>query len=175
MGGCRVDVSRAIRERRSIRKFLKKEIPDDVVDELSDALIWAPSAGNLQSRKFLFVKDDKTKRLISLAALKQTFIAQAPLVVVGCTDDGVSLRYGERGVRLYTIQDVSASLMCMMLLAHEKGIGSVWVGAFGEEEVAEILALPGNQRPVAIVPLGYPDEAPSPPPRVSKEEAIRFL
>lgn len=167
-------ILKLIKERRSIRDFEKREIPEDVVDKLIEALIWAPSAGNLQSRKFYFVRDSNLKREIASAALNQRFIAEAPLVVVGCTDSRIYSRYGDRGVNLYAIQDVACSIMSMMLLAWENGLGSVWVGAFREGEVAEVLDLPDNLRPVAIVPVGYPSRIPSPPPRVSKKEAVEF-
>jgi nitroreductase len=137
-------------------------------------LIWAPSAGNLQSRKFYFVKEDRLKDRIAKAALNQRFIADAPLVIVGCTDSRVSSRYGERGLHLYSIQDVACSIMGMMLVAHENGLGSVWVGAFQEEEVFKILDMPRNLRPVAIVPVGYPSSIPSAPQRVSRDDAIEF-
>ncbi len=169
-----MDISKAIKERRSIRDFQKKEIPDDIVDKLIDALIWAPSAGNLQARKFYFVKNEGLKKMIAIAALKQHFLAEAPLVIVGCTDSRISNRYGERGVSLYSIQDVSCSLMCMMLAAHEHGLGSVWVGAFDEDVMSEILKLQKFLRPVAIVAVGYPSKVPNPPPRISKEEATEF-
>ena len=164
----------AIRERRSIRNFQKKDIPQKIVDKLIDALICAPSAGNLQARKFFFVKDAKLKEEIAAAALNQNFIATAPLVIVGCTDSRISGRYGERGEYLYSIQDVAVSIMGMMLVAHENGLGTVWVGAFREEEVFDILKLPKNLRPVAIVPVGYPVKIPSPPTRVSREQAVEF-
>ena len=169
-----MDILKAIKERRSIRSFQKKDIPKKIVDKLIDALIWAPSAGNLQSRKFLFVKDVKLKEDIATAALNQDFIAEAPLVVVGCTDSRISSKYGDRGEHLYSIQDVEASIMGMMLVAHENGLGTVWVGAFREEEVFDLLNLPKNLRPVAIVPVGYPLRIPSPTSRISKNEAVEF-
>lgn len=167
-------VLKVIRERRSIRNFQKKDIPDEIIKKLIDALIWAPSAGNLQSRKFYFVKDEKTKYDIATAALNQNFIAEAPLVVIGCTDRRIENRYGDRGVNLYAIQDVACSIMNMMLTAWENGLGSVWVGAFKESDVFEILDMPNNLRPVAIVPVGYPFKIPPAPPRVSAKEAIEF-
>lgn len=170
-----MDVMRAIRERRSIRRFTDYIIPEEAIDKLIEALIWAPSAGNLQSRKFYFVRDDVLKMKLAAAALNQTFIAEAPLVVVGCTDSLIHSRYGERGIELYTTQDVSASIMCMMLAAHEMGLGTVWVGAFREEDVFRALSLPKNLRPVAIVPVGRPTRVPEAPPRVSKTEAVRYL
>ncbi|GAB4540325.1 MAG: nitroreductase family protein [Thermodesulfovibrionia bacterium] len=165
----------AVKERRSIRKFLPKEIPHDIIERLMEALIWAPSAGNLQARKFYFVFKKEVKDDIARAALNQNFIAKAPLVIVACTDNNIRLHYGERGVNLYAIQDVSASIMGMMLVAHELGLGTVWVGAFHEDVVSSILNLPRNLRPVAIVPVGYPSAIPRAPERVSREYAIETI
>ncbi|UCF86790.1 MAG: nitroreductase family protein [Nitrospiraceae bacterium] len=162
----------AVKERRSVRDFLPREIPAAIIETLKEALIWAPSAGNLQARKFYFLFSKKIKEKLAAAALNQHFIAQAPLVIVACTDSTIHAHYGQRGVHLYTIQDVAVSLMGMMLVVHEAGLGSVWVGAFHEEEVSHILHLPHNLRPVAIVPVGYPASIPIAPPRVSKDHAI---
>ncbi|MGC8796718.1 nitroreductase family protein [Thermodesulfovibrio sp.] len=170
------EVLKAVKERRSIRSFLKKEIPDDIIKKLIEALIWAPSAGNLQARKFYFVKNKDTKGKLAQAALYQTFIADAPLVIVGCIDKNkIFPRYGQRGVQLYAIQDVATSITNAMLVAHENGLGSCWVGAFREEEVSKILALPKHLRSVVILPVGYPAYVPSAPPRVSINEAVEFV
>jgi nitroreductase len=168
-------VLEAVKERRSIRKFLQRDIPHDVVEKLIEAIIWAPSAGNLQARKFYFVEDPAVKKALANAALRQNFIANAPLVVVGCTNSLIRNVYGERGVHLYSIQDVACSIMNLMLVAHELGLGTVWVGAFYEDEVSSILRLPPHLRPVAIVPVGYPEKVPSPPPRVSPDEAVVWV
>lgn len=167
-------VLKIIKERRSIRDFQKKDVPEEIIKKLIDALIWAPSAGNLQSRKFYFVRDEKTKRDIAVAALNQNFISEAPLVVIGCTDRRIEKRYGDRGIHLYAIQDVACSIMNMMLTVWENGLGSVWVGAFRESDVFEVLDMPDNLRPVVIVPVGYPSRIPSAPPRVSAKEAVEF-
>jgi len=168
------EVLKTIMERRSVRSFQKKDIPDEIIKKLINAIIWAPSAGNLQSRKFYFIKDDKIKKDIAVAALNQSFIAEASLVVIGCTDRRIENRYGDRGINLYSIQDVSCSIMNMMLTAWENGLGSVWVGAFRESDIFEILDIPRNLRPVAIVPVGYSQRIPSAPPRVSAKEAVEF-
>lgn len=167
-----MDVLTAIKNRRSIRRFLDKEIPKDVVEALKDALIWAPSAGNLQSRRFYFVFNNDTKKRIVDAALHQTFIAQAPLVVVACVDSLIGRHYGKRGEELYCLQDAACSIENMMLTAHSLGLGSVWVGAFHEDGIAKVLDMSSHLRPVAIVPVGYPAHSPSPPKRVDKDEAI---
>lgn len=164
-----------IKKRRSIRSYKPDQIPEKVIDELVEALIWAPSAGNLQSRKFYFIFNEKIKKYLAEAALGQNFITNTPLVVVGCTDDKIAWRYGERGKNLYSICDVAASIQNMMLAAEEEELGSCWIGAFDEEEVAKILNLPKNLRPIVIVPVGYPAEKPLPPGRVSKSQAIKEI
>jgi len=63
----------------------------------------------------------------------------------------------------------------MMLVAHELGLGSTWVGAFYEDQISKILTMPKNLRPVVIVPVGYPAKVPGAPPRVSREEAVEFV
>lgn len=173
--GFNVSVLKIVKGRRSIRDFQKKTIPADLINTLMEALIWAPSAGNLQSRRFFFIKNEKIKKMLAQAALNQDFIAAAPLVIVGCSDSRISHKYGERGVDLYAIQDVALSIMGMMLVAFENGLGSTWVGAFHEGDVTRILRLPRHLRPVAIVPVGYPSKIPSPPPRVSIREAVEVI
>jgi nitroreductase len=169
-------ILKVIKNRRSIRNFQKKEIPQEIIDKLIEALIWAPSAGNLQSRKFYFVFNQKIKEdLVEASLFGQDFIARAPLVIVGCTDDKIFQRYGERGKNLYSICDVSASIQNLMLIAQEEGLGSCWVGAFDEKEVCRILNLPRNLRPIIIAPVGYPAEKPKAPPRVSKTKATEFI
>ena len=170
-----MSILKIIKERRSIRKFQKKEIPQKSIDKLIEALIWAPSAGDLQSRKFYFVFEEKIKKKLGEAAFGQNFLAQAPLVVVGCTDKEKVDYYGERGKSLYSICDVSASIQNMMLLAKELGLGTCWVGKLDEKEVSKILNLPDNFRPIVIVPVGYPAEKPSVPPRVSGNEVVEFI
>ncbi|MDA8087626.1 MAG: nitroreductase family protein [Nitrospiraceae bacterium] len=170
-----MNVYTAIKERRSIRCFEKKDIPQDAVERLIDALLWAPSAGNLQSRKFYFVRDAALKQRLGEEALGQRFLAGAPIVIVACADERAVSKYGPRGTGLYCVQDASISIMGMMLAAHELGLGSVWVGAFSEEGVSGVLDLPSWLRPVAIVPVGYPAETPRAPKRVSSREAVLFL
>ncbi len=170
-----MEVLEAIKQRRSVRQFRKEPLPAQALDLLIDALRWAPSAGNLQSRKFYFIFNTALKAKLARAALDQDFIVQAPLVVVGCADHRIASRYGNRGVGLYCLMDVAASIENLLLTAQAEGLRSCWVGAFDEDDVQKLLELPPYLRPVAIVPIGFPAEHPEPPPRVSREEvAVRI-
>lgn len=170
-----MEVLQAVKKRRSIRRFQNKNIPDELIPHLEDSLLWAPSAGNLQSRRFYFVYRGDVKEKLVKAAYDQDFISQAPLVVVCCSDLRIELHYGTRGTSLYSLQDVAASVQNLMLVAQSLSLGTVWVGAFREGQVHTILDLPHYLRPVALIPVGYPDEDPSPPGRIERDQAITHL
>lgn len=167
-----MEVNEAIKKRRSVRKFLNKPIEADAVKKLSDALVSAPSAGNLQSRKFYFVSNEGVRDKLAAAANRQQPVSGAPLVVVCCVDEQRAEKYGERGKKLFAVCDVAASIENLMLQAVELGLATLWMGAFEENAVREILGLSHNLRPVAIVPVGYAAEEPEPPARQPKEETI---
>jgi len=170
-----MNILEIIKKRRSTRKFKKERIPKEKIEKLKEALIWAPSAGNLQARKFYFVFNEKIKKKLAQAALNQNFVAQAPLVVVGCADLKKISWYGERGRELYVICDVSVAIENLMLQAVQEGLGSCWVGAFNEEKVSQILNLPENEKPIVILPVGFPAEFPSAPKREAKENLIEEI
>ncbi len=161
--------------RCSIRDFEDRDIPQNLLDGLIESIRWAPSAGNMQSGKFYFVFNQSIKIRLAKAALNQNFIAKAPLVVVACLDRRIALRYSDRGVNLYSIQDVSVSIMNMMLMAHSMGLGTVWVGAFTEFAVSEILALPADYRPISIIAVGFPAKIPLPTPRFAREDIVEMV
>ena len=168
-----MDVFEAVKKRRSIRNFKEKEIPKDFEEKLKEALIWGPSAGNLQSRNFYFVKDRELKEKIAKAAAGQNFISLAPLVVVGCADLNIEKFYRQRGKEIYALCDTAVSLENMMLVATSLGLGTCWIGAFQENEVKKALDTSHNLRPIAIVPLGFPDSIPQAPERKNKEDIIK--
>lgn len=157
-----MDVFDAIYGRCSIRSFdSSRSIPDDVLNRILEAATRAPSAGNLQPWRFIVVRDEGVKEDLARAALMQSWITEAPVIVVVCADlDASGVRYGERGRRLYAIQDSAAATMLMLLAAYALGLGACWVGAFDEDSVRKALNLPENIRPLSIVPLGYPAEKP---------------
>lgn len=168
-----MELFEAIRNRRSIRKF-KDEVPEDeLIEKIIESGIWAPSAGDLQSWDAVIVKDDQIKVQIAVAAYVQEFVAKAPVLIVICANmANAGARYGERGRELYCIQDASCAALNMMLRAYDLGLGSAWVGAFKEEDVANELGLPAHIRPVALIPIGYPDEEVETPPRRDIKDVI---
>ena len=154
-----MDIVTCIEGRRSTRTFSPEPIEESIVNEALRMANLAPSAGNLQARDFIVVKDENVKEALSKAAYDQDFVRTAPIVVVFCANlERIAGRYGDRGRTLYCLQDSAAAAENMILYLHSKGVGTVWVGAFDETKARKILNIPSEARPVAIVPIGYPAE-----------------
>ena len=150
-----------IKSRRSIRKYKPDDIPYEIIIELIDAARWAPSSGNLQNWYFIIVKDPEKKNKLCESAFGQRFVREAPVVIAVCSDPRkVEYIYGERGKKLYSIQNVAAAIENLLLAATEKGLGTCWVGAFKEDEVKKVLEVPEYIEIHALITLGYPDESP---------------
>jgi len=168
-----LDVFEAIKGRRSVRAFTDEPISDEEVMKLIDAARWAPSAGNIQPWEFVVVRDARIKRELSTAALDQTFIEEAPVVIVVCANEMRSSRgYGSRGVNLYCLQDTAAATQNMLLAAHAIGLTTCWIGAFHEEEARKALNIPNGVRPVAIIPVGHSAEKHEAPDRRPLNEMV---
>lgn len=170
------DVIAAILERRSTRRFKPEPIPEGTIGRLIDAARWAPSAGNIQPWKFYVVRNQGKKEELAAAALGQKFVAEAPVVIVVCAQpDQAQARYGERGVRLYCLQDTAAAVQNILLAATGYGLGACWVGAFNEDAARVALELPPELLPVAMVPVGYAAKTPGPPARKSLDEVVAVI
>jgi len=164
-----MDVSQAIKLRRSVRSYQDKGIEKEKLDKVLEAARLAPSASNRQEWKFIVVKDKETKDKLAVAASDQTFIGEAPIVIVACATESQSTMLC--GQPRYTV-DVSIAMSFIILQARELGLGTYWIGAFEEPSVKEILGIPDHIRVVAITPLGYPAQDPPAKPRKKLEQII---
>jgi nitroreductase len=153
-----MDFWKTIEKRHSVRRFNSAhDIAPETVERILSAAILAPSAGNCQPWHFFVIRDTEVKERLAEAAWGQRFITEAAVVIVVCTEPArSSARYGPRGSRLYCLQDTAAATEHILLAATALGLGSCWVGAFDEGAAAQVLQLPNDLRPVAIVPIGYP-------------------
>jgi nitroreductase len=156
-----MDAIECIATRRSIRRFLKMPVDFETIMNIIEAGSLAPSSGNVQDWKFILVDNQDLKKEICEHSLGQECIYNAAFLVVICSDpEQTELHYGLRGERLYTVQNCAASAENMLLAAHALGIGGIWVGAFDEEKMRELMDIPKSARPQAILAFGYPDEIP---------------
>jgi len=167
-----MELKEAIEKRRSVRSFIDRDVKIDDIVEILEYANLAPSAGNLQARDFVVVRDDRLRRSLAKAALDQAFVSEAPIDVVVCANLRRISPYGARGINLYCIQDSAASIEHILLLALEYGLSTCWVGAFDERRVSKILDLPNYVRPVAIIPIGYPRYIPKPTLRIEIDKLV---
>jgi nitroreductase len=150
-----MDVLEAIRNRRSVRAYDSRPIPDDVMHRLRQALRWAPSACNYQPWRFILVRDAKLRERLATAARAQMFIAQAPLIVVACGEPDRA--YPTMAGHYNSLDiDLAIALDHLSLTAVAEGLGTCWIGAFDEAEAKEVLRVPAKVRVVAMMPVGYP-------------------
>lgn len=170
-----MNVFDVIFNRRSVRKFRPDDVDDKLVGVMLASAVQAPSAGNAQEWHFVVVKDEEKRKLLSQAAFEQSFIAEAPVVIVVCMNlEKISMRFGKRGELFYGIQDTANATMVMMLVAEALGLSTCWVGAFDEDKVGHVAELPERFRAVAIVPVGYAAEDPEKPRRIDFEKLTSF-
>ncbi len=152
-----MEVWEAIAKRASVRHYRSDDISPKVVQRILEAAISAPSAGNKQPWHFWVVHNTAVKAALSEAAWNQQSLLEAPVVIVICAvPDESAATYGPRGRDLYSLQDTAAAVMTLLLMATALEIGTCWIGAFDESRAAAALDVPPNQRPVAMVTLGYP-------------------
>jgi nitroreductase len=164
-----------IKRRRSVRNYVKKDLPDFLIEKILESTKYAPSAGNYQPWEFIVVRNEETKKDLVSAAYNQNWMLSAPILIIACINVRLAgAVYGERGARLYGIQAVACAIENMLLTAESLGLGTCWVGLFSEVVVARILECPEYVRPCAIITLGYCDEKPLMPPKQSIQEFVHI-
>jgi nitroreductase len=153
-----MDVSAAISQRSSIRAYKATDVEEEKLKKVLEAARLSPSASNRQDWKFIVVKNKETRKKLAKAAFGQSFIAEAPIVIVACgLEPNAMLACGQP---MHTV-DVSIAFAYMILQAYELGLGTCWIGAFSEDEAKKILNVPDDVRVVAMTPLGYSNQSPS--------------
>ncbi len=99
-----MDFDKVVRKRWMVRSFKPTPVPEETVQKILRNAVRAPSAGHLQPWDFVILKDPETKKRLTKAALNQSFIEEAPVVIVACANTRRSAtRYGERGIRFYSL------------------------------------------------------------------------
>lgn len=144
-----------IEKRKSIRSYKPQDVEEEKLNYILQAFRKAPSAKNLQPWKLIIVKDKKKISDLAIACNNQTFLSEAPILIVACAKEDEA--YGVMGgyMNSYSV-DIALALEHLILAATEKGLGTCWIGAFKEKLVKDLLDVPDNVRVVAITPVGYP-------------------
>ncbi len=175
------DVIKAIMERRTVRNFEDKTIPEDVLQSVLEAIQWAPSWANTQCWEVVVIKDPATKSRLQEEAVPKSnpahkSVGNAPVVLALCArlkesgyyKDKVTTKFGD-----WFMFDLGLAAQNLSLAAHAMGLGSVIMGLFDQKKAAAVINLPENYELVSLIPMGYPSKIPSAPKRRDLKEFVR--
>jgi len=158
-----MDAMQAILSRRSIRKYTSQPVSEATVEELLQAAMAAPSAGNQQPWHYVVIRDRQILTQIPRVHPYSSMVPSAQLAILVCGDLQREKHAG------YWVQDCSAATQNLLLAAHAKGLGAVWLGVYPREDrvagLRKMLELPQHAMPLALIAIGYPAEVKAPAER----------
>ena len=150
-----MDAMEAILSRRSIRKYTKQPVPDNLINELLMAGMAAPSARHEQPWHFVVISDHKILDEIPNFHPFSKMLVEAPVAIVVCADTTPLSD-------IYWVEDCSAATENILIAARAIGLGAVWLGVFPNESrgksLQSLCGLPEKVKPLGIISLGFPAE-----------------
>ncbi len=149
-----MNVLKAIKSRRSIRKFKDRPIAENLVNEILEAGRWAPSGLNNQPWRFITVQDRETIKNISQFTKYGKVILDAPLLIAVFLDNAESYN------RTKDLQAAGSCIQNMLLACHSLELGACWMGEILNKhaELEKFLGVGRNTELMAVLAIGYPDE-----------------
>ena len=178
-----MEVRDCLKGRRSIRKFTAQAVAPELIADLIETTSYSPSWKHTQICRYVAVtgelKDRIAEECTSFYPHNCEIIKSAPLLMVQCfiknrsgfERDGSYSTPRNEGWQMY---DAGVASQTFCLSAYDKGIGSVILGIFDFAKVAEILEVPEDRDVIALIPIGYPDEAPVAPRRKPVEDLLSY-
>jgi len=154
-----MDVYEATTHRRTIRRYKQDKVPAATIEKLVSAARLAPSGANLQPCEYIAVTDQAIVDDLFTCLKWAGYIApagdppagQRPVAyIVVLINRTIKERGGDH--------DAAAGIENMLLVAHEEGLGSCWVGSVDRVRVAQILSIPPTREIDSVVAFGYPNE-----------------
>jgi nitroreductase len=168
-----------IKTRRSIRNYEQREVPEELLDKLFEAVRWSPSWANTQCWELVAVKDpilkQKLQETMSKGNPATKSIVEAPVVIAVCgkTESSgyykgqITTKFGD-----WVLFDLGLATQTLCLAAHDLGMGTVIAGLFDHDKAKEVLGVPKGYELVALVTLGFPSKVPSAPKRREIKEFV---
>lgn len=154
-----MELYEVIRTRRSVRAFISKPIPEDVLNRVLDAARIAPSGSNRQPTRLIVVREKSARKALVPLCEGQGFVADAPVVIVAV---GKNIHYNRGGYMgdMAMLVDATIAFDHLTLAARAEGLGTCWIGSFDNAEMKAHLGIPPDWNVVAVTPLGYPEGNP---------------
>jgi len=177
-----MNAKECIMGRRSIRSFTEAPVSHELISEIVETASYAPSWKHTQIVRYIAVEGDLKNQVAKCTYAyphNGEIIASAPMVIAvtiikgrsGYERDGSFSTHRGDGWQMY---DAGVASEAFCLAAYEKGLGTVIMGIFDDDKVAEILNVPAERDVIALIPIGYPAEDPTAPRRKPVEELLTF-
>ncbi len=146
-----MEVLETIRTRRSVRKFQDRDVPDDLIEKILTAGIWAPSGMNNQPWRFAIIKNKKLKSDIAQLTKYTRVLENAPVIVPVFVNHNVTYDV------IKDAQTMGACLQNILLAIHSLGLGGVWIGEILKNriKVEELCNAPKKYELMAVIAFGY--------------------
>ncbi|OPJ63928.1 NADPH-dependent oxidoreductase [Clostridium chromiireducens] len=168
-----------IKDHRSIRQYLDKDVPNELIDDIIKSAQAMPNSINGQQASVIVVRDKKKKEKLAELVGNQEYVAKAPVFLVFVMDFYRTYLAGEKtglkqvihedieGILAGSV-DVGIALGASVVAAESLGLGTVPIGGIRKnpEEVIELLGLPKYTFPMVGLVVGYPADKSHKKPRV---------
>ncbi len=172
-----MNIKQAIEQRKSIRKYKDKSIPDEIINELLEAARLAPSGSNKQSSRYRIIKDKETiEKLKENKIFTQDFAYTAPVIIVCAYDkndipEQKNIEYGTDQI-IRCVRCLSIASSFIVLRAQELDLGTCYIGWMDKQKIKEILKFNDNIEVLFVITIGYPDEEGKPRSRKDINEIL---
>ena len=173
-----------MKNRRSIRQYLPKEISQELLNELLQTACRASTVGNMQTYSVVVTRDAERKRRLAPAHFFQPMVEGASVVLTFCIDlrrfsKRCECRQAEPGydnLEWFVTGAVDALLMAQTfcVAAEEKGLGICYLGTttYNPDQIIEALELPHLVFPITTITVGWPAEQPEQTDRLPLEAIV---
>ncbi len=140
--------------RRSVRSFSSEPVDQEEIETLLRAAMQAPSSSNSQPWQFVVISDRRMLESITEFHPFSSALRTAPIAILVCGDSRLEVGTGR------WIQSCSAAAENLLLAAHARGLGGVWLGIQPEEQriqgIKKLVELPSGVHPLALIAIGHP-------------------
>jgi nitroreductase len=158
--------------RYSCRNYKSQEVEKDKIITILEAARVAPSGVNFQPWHFIVIQSLENKEKVCQAYNREWF-KTAPLFIIACGDHKISWKRND-GKDIMDI-DVTIAIDHLILQATELGLGTCWVCNFNIKKLKENFKLPDHIEPIAIIPLGYPNDTAVPDRHLLKRKPLNEI
>jgi len=177
-----MNATECIKGRRSIRQFTEQPVSHELLAQIVETASYAPSWKHTQIVRYIAVEGETKNKLADCCRIfpqNGAIMANAPMVIAvtvikgrsGFERDGSYSTWRGDSWQMF---DAGVASEAFCLAAHEQGLGTVIMGLFDQDEASALLEIPDGRELVALIPVGYPAEAPAAPRRKSVEELLSY-